>query len=87
MWHRALVVEARQVFVLEEPINNVALSTVISFHLVVEQEVAAECIRNLSYLFRDLYGASRHPWKGMQAFRNLYLTHPSMSILTCCMTL
>ena len=51
MWHRALVVEARQVFVLEEPINNVALSTVISFHLVVEQEVAAECIRNLSYLF------------------------------------
>ena len=45
------VVVVCQVFVLEEPINNVALSTVISFHLVVEQEVAAECIRNLSYLF------------------------------------
>ena len=51
MWHRALVVEARQVFVLEEPTYNVVLNTVISFHLAVEQEVAAECIRNLSYLF------------------------------------
>ena len=87
MQHRVLMAEAHQVFELEEPINNVVLNTVIDFHLVVEQEVAAECIRNLSYLFRDLYGASRHPWNGMQAFRNLHLTHPSMSIATCCMTL
>ena len=43
--------EARQVFVLEEPINNVVLNTVIGFHLAVEQEVAAECIHSLSYLF------------------------------------
>ena len=51
MRHREFMAEARQVFVLEEPINNVVLNTVIGFHLVVEKEVAAECIRNLSYLF------------------------------------
>ena len=51
MQHRVLMAEARQVFELEEPINNVVLNTVIDFHLVVEQEMAAECIRNLSYVF------------------------------------
>ena len=42
MRHREFMAGARQVFVLEKPINNVVLNTVIGFHLVVEQEVAAE---------------------------------------------